>query len=181
MNWLDFYKEFYFQELERKYSLMRSMSVPIGIATLLSSGLLVLTGRLDRITGIVDLALLLLLCCTALLLLLAIYFMKCAYFNHAYHYLPTTLQIATHQKNLQHYYIGQQEDPDEQEQALQLAERETISFLTEAFAESAHHNTLVNDKRSRLLFWANASLSGALLLLVLAGVATVFNTILIAA
>lgn len=172
MDWLDFYKEFYFHEIERKYSLMKSMSLPVGVATLLSSALLVIATRLQTVASLFDLGLLVLLVCTALLLCLSIYYMTRAYFNHAYHYLPTTLEIASHRQELENFY----KRAEDEHRANVLADEETTRFLINTLASTAHHNSVVNDKRSRSLFWANASLSGALLLLILGGVATVAHT-----
>lgn len=172
MDWLVFYKEFYFHEIERKYSLMKSMSLPVGVATIIASALLVVAARLNTISSFFDLGLLVLLICTALLLFLSVYYMTRAYFNHAYQYLPTTLQIASHRRELENFFRQTQEV----RKAVQLADEETMRFLADVLASTAHHNSLVNDKRSRFLFWANASLSGALLLLILGGIATVAHS-----
>lgn len=177
MDWLVFYKELYFHEIERKYSLMRSMALPVGVATVLSSGLMFLAGQITRISTAYDTGLLTLLSCAAILLFMAVYFMKRAYYNHSYHYLPTTLQLESYRLNLENYYKQRLDKPI----ALQTAERETVQYLTDAFARATHENALVNDARTRFLFWANASLSGALLLLMLGSVATLVSRFWLAA
>lgn len=147
------------------------MALPVGVATVLSSGLMFLAGQITRVSTAYGIGLLILLSCAGILLFTAIYFIKRAYFNHSYHYLPTSMQLESYRHNLESYYKQRLDKPI----ALQTAQEETIQYLTDTFAKAAHENALVNETRTRFLFWANASLSGALLLLMLGGVATLVN------
>ncbi|MBX2878302.1 MAG: hypothetical protein KTR32_00140 [Granulosicoccus sp.] len=173
MDWLSFFKEFYFQEIDRKYALTRSMAIPVGISTVLASALFVLAGQLTVIATMIDLALFVLLACVALLMLLSFYCLKRFYFNHAYHYLPTTLQIADHRQELEEFYLQSQDEHTASSQA----DKDSVEYLTQLFARTAHHNALINDERVRWLFWANASLYGALLLLILSALVLLGSSI----
>ncbi|MFK7889642.1 MAG: hypothetical protein AB8B63_02410 [Granulosicoccus sp.] len=174
MDWIAFHKEFYFHEIERKFSLMRLMSLPVGVATLLASALLFLAGQLESLVTMFDIGLMILLCSSAILLFVSVYLMQRAYFGHAYHYVPTTQQIATFKRELENYYRQRTHE----KHAVELADVETVEYLIGAFSTTTHHNSQVNDLRMRFIFWANVSLSGALFLLILSSLASVFDNLL---
>ena len=160
MNKFEFYKDLHYRELDRKYSLTNALALPIGISTIISSGMVYVAKSLGKIEGGLEWTVLVILGLCTLSLIIAIYFLYRSYIGYEYGYLPTSKYISEYRDGLIEYY-----NPDPE--AIKLAEAEVDDYISSKFAETSHKNAINNDQKSGYLRLANLSIMAALVFMML--------------
>jgi hypothetical protein len=143
-----FAQERYDHEASRRGELTGALALPIGVVSALIAGLAVIVKDLHppfehwgvfqlSAAGLSAVACL----CSAILL-------ACSYFNYTYRYVVTPKVLRDYRASLVAYYlsIGRTEDV-----AKSTADAETHAYIQERYAESAHNNTVNNDRKSYFL------------------------------
>lgn len=146
---LDLYKQSYYFELQRKEELNRSLSIPMGLVTVLAGAILFYlrnlpNGPLDALGGVF----LLLLGVTVLAAFVAIGYIARAWTGHEYVYLWTPKEIEEQRAKLQRYFEQYPDAPPGAEKAL-------ADLLRTRFAECADLNTRTNDRKAFLRYNGN--------------------------
>lgn len=139
---LDFYKEMYYFELQRKDNLNSSLGLPIGIVILLAGGVLYYIQNLPvlflDVWTVVFFATFIL---GGICLAVAIVFLVLALWNHEYSYLPTPSEIEAYRKALIQYYKQNPDMPAGMDEDFH-------NFLYEQFCMHVEKNTGSNDSKS---------------------------------
>jgi hypothetical protein len=165
MNQLEFYKELYHKENERRQEVLTSLNIPIAIITALSSGTFFFITSFDYsieafLTGIF----IALISLTGLALLLAIYFLIRAFsdFTKGYEYsgVPYANELYDWNKNLEEYF-----ETYENDKTLAAAHFET--YLMENLVKHTEHNMYVNDKKHGYIYRSKKFLILALVLMLM--------------
>lgn len=165
MNHLEFYKELYHKENERRQEVLTSLNIPIAIITALSSGTYFFITSFDYsieifLTGIF----VGLISLTGISLLFAIYFLIRAFsdFTKGYEYsgVPYTKELYDWNKKLEEHY-----ETYENDKSLAIEHFET--YLTENLVKHTEHNMYVNDKKHGYIYRSKKSLILALILMLM--------------
>ncbi len=178
MNRLDIYKEFYQKEFERKNELGNSLTIPIGIISVLATGIYFYLSTFDFNTNriLTDIFILLLLAGT-FYLLRSIYYLLRAYLvlqkketPYAYLAFPESLEDYFQRFKLHYIGTGLSEKQAEQKSHLKLKE-----YLTERYCKTTTENMKINDERSANLFLCKKQILFSLGILLASFIPFVFN------
>ena len=155
MDRYEFYKERYYNELERKGSTMESHGIPISLLTGLLAALFYFVTNLGLEDVVFNWALFLffiLMIPSLIFISAAFYYLYRSYSGgYKYYNLPNTDALQKHEVKLLEEFKGQ-------DNANQLAKKKFRGFLIKQFIECTATNTVNNNKRAHFLFWANRML-----------------------
>lgn len=173
MDHLDFYKELYHKENDRRQEVITSLNIPLAVITALSSGTYFLITSFDYtvetfLTGIFIFFMIL----TGISLLGAIYFLIRAFsdFSKGYEYsgIPYVNELYNWNKELEQYYETYKEDKD-------LPKDLFKTYLLENLIKHTDHNMYVNDKKHGFIFRSKKFLILALVLILISLVPFGYN------
>jgi len=159
---IEFLKEQYKSEIERKDTLTNSMAIPVGVLTVLGGLLGFLSRDFSYEPTNISLAFVVVLAISALLFLVSIVLLFCAYHGYSYSYLPTAKELKEYFDNLS-AYLRQTKSSTESDEV--VAKRVTQRFddmLERRYIEAITANSGNNDKKSGYLHWTNTCLITAL-------------------
>jgi hypothetical protein len=147
-----FSEDQYKYELARRNELSGSISIPMGIISLIGGGIYLMLKEVrfpltELEIGLVTVAIAALVSMVVSAVMLAI-----ALAGSRYRYVSTARELKEWRRRVVQSYLDRQVP---QEKAESFADSNLREALQEKFSEAAHHNTVLNDKRSLWLSWAN--------------------------
>jgi len=151
----DFARERYDHEASRRGDLTSALALPLGVVSALVGALIVIVKDLQwPPTGLswiqpVAAGLAIGGCAVSALFLVR------SYFNYTYRYVITPKELNTYRAGLVAYYVAK---GNSESAATDAAKKDTLAYLQERYAESAHENTVNNDKKSWHLHRANGAM-----------------------
>jgi hypothetical protein len=153
MDSFNFYQKHYFHELERKAQITNSLSIPVGVLSLLCGVLGFYVSDFHFSLQPIPLVFPFLLLCSAIVIVLTVYFLFRSYWSYTYRYISNPDELLTFQKDLEKYYqsIGNNNPVDH-------ALTEFEETLIRKYSNSATQNAINNDNKSSYLHKANSSL-----------------------
>lgn len=167
-NEFDYCNEQYFRELDRKASLTNALALPIGIGTLISSGLLFIAKSVGTVDTRTELAVVVFSIAVAISLLVAIYCLCKSYLGYTYQYVPTFAKLRDYRRSLCDYY-------GDEKQAKSLSSSETANYLLDKITTTTQTNFDNNNRKAAYIYLANRALVVALGFLLLAATPVVFS------
>jgi len=156
-----FAQERYDHEASRRGELTSALALPLGVVSALLGGLVVLVKDLHppfdswAVFQISAAAL------SGAACLLSAALLARSYFNYTYRYVVTPKALREYRAGLVVHYLSTGKTEDE---AKSTADAETHAYIQERYAESAHNNTVNNDRKSRFLHLANGCMLAAAVL-----------------
>lgn len=155
----DICRQSYFHEVNRRQQLNNSVSLPSGVLTLLAGAEVSIFKSTSAPYSAVDCILLGCMIFLALSLLASAISLMFSVYPRKYSYVPTPQEFQQYRDKLKNYYRNYRDASDR-------AERETLQFVQDEYAEKAHKNVSLNDDRTRYLGYANSFLILSLLIAV---------------
>ena len=167
-----FCQERYDYEALRRGELTGAVAVPIGVLSVLGGALVAVLKDLRPPLAGSDWLLMLAAGASLIISAVAVFFLTRSYFGFVYRYVATPKQVRDHHASVKNAYVGAGVTP---ELASYYADDKVLEYIQERYAETAHHNTLNNDRKSYFLHLANGAMIGALLPAVVAGCAFLYG------
>ncbi|WP_041361944.1 hypothetical protein [Methylovorus sp. MP688] len=174
MSLRELYQTHYFYETDRRDQINNSLTIPLGVISLVSGAFLVIAREIDYPFNISETIQLYLLGLTAVSLILAAIFMGRAYWGYGYAHMPRAEEIRQYCENLKIHYISQNYTIDD---ANKLADEETLEYVESQYSVNAELNAENNDIKSANLFKANGFTMASVVFLVISAVPYVINSI----
>jgi len=175
MSLRDYYNSHYCLEASRRIELTNALGLPLGIVTLLVSGLAVILQAIHFPLDLTAILQLTLVGLALILVLITAYLLGRSYHsNYEYGYAPTALELRDFKVRLGAYYVSLGDVPGD---ADLKAETEAVEHLESEFAVHAHRNHRNNNRKSYFLFLANGTLLAAILSTLVAGAAFLYTSI----
>ncbi len=168
------YKNHYFYEIERRDQINNSLTIPLGVISLVSGAFLVIAKKIDYPFNTSEIIQLNLLGLTAVTLILAAIFIGRAYWGYGYAHMPRSEEIRQYCDNLKNYYINQGCNVDDSNK---LADKETLQYIDSQYSVNAEQNAKNNDIKSANLFKANGFTMTSVVFLVISAVPYVIKSI----
>jgi hypothetical protein len=163
-NRFEFYKEFYFKELDKRNEINNSLSLPIGIITTLVAGLLYLITNFDYYFHIV-LSVLFIgsILVASTFLIISIYHLVKSYsdFPKGYDYviLPDTNQIDKYEKELKKYYADNKQ--------VDISKEEAREYVLSEMIKNTGENQKNNKRKGKFRYKCENNLIYSLILICL--------------
>lgn len=174
----EFYKSHYDLELTRKTDLTSALTVPVGILSLLIGGLIIMAKELHVPLSSTEKTVAVAIAASAISLVVSTYFLVRSLYNFAYGYIATPLEIQQYQADLIAFHEGAgMSSPD----AKKTAEEEALDYVDSEYAKYADRNSKNNDIKSTFLHRANSAMIAAVVFAGVAGVAYVYNSVVMPA
>jgi len=164
MDTASLYKDLYFHEMDRRDRLNSGLSFPVGLVTLLAGAALVMLKSAKWHSTDLDKILVILLAVAGLSLGLASIYLIRVYWGHEYSHMPYAERLYNYCQELHDHYV---KGGVTSANAQKIAKAKMLAYVEREFSRNAEFNAQVNDKKSRFLFNANASLIGAIVFLAL--------------
>lgn len=150
-----FAQDRYDHEASRRGELTSALALPLGVVSALLGALVVVVRDLHWPFEGWSLFQACMAAVSALACVVSAYFLVRSYFNYTYRYVVTPKVLNEYRARLiQHYLATGKTDSD----AKAAADADTHSYIQERYAESAHHNTENNDRKSSFLHRANGAM-----------------------
>jgi hypothetical protein len=173
---MEFFKEQYKAEIERKDTLTNSMAIPVGVLTVLGGLLGFLSREFSYEPTNISRIFVAMLIVSALLFLASIVLLFCAYSGYTYSYLPTAKELKKYFDDFS-AYLKQAKSPTESDEALaQRAKQQFEDMLERRYIDAVTDNSGNNDKKSGYIHWANTCLISALAAALLAVIPFTINS-----
>jgi len=151
MNLDEFYKDQYENELTRREQLASSLSLPIGVATIVGGAGFALAQSVQAPLDVLEIAVAALLALALAAGLGIAYFLFKVQIGYKYCYLPTPQSIEDYREALTVYYKARGKSDAE---ASSQADAEVSQYITRSYITAADANSRKNDAKSNYL--ANA-------------------------
>ena len=164
----EFCRQRYDYEAQRRGELTGAVAMPVGVLSVLGGALFAILKDLHAPLRASELVLLVSAVLCLLACLVSAAYLARSYFGYTYRYVATPKQVRDHHTGIKTAYVTA---GGAGEHATAFADARILEYIQERYAESAHHNTLINDKKSWFLHRANGAMLAALLPAVAAGVA----------
>ncbi len=158
------YKELYIFELQRRGDLTKSLSIPIGIVSIIASAIFVIITQLSKPLSSIEILEFCILLISIFLLIISVFLLFKSFYNYPYGYIPTAKEIEDWRGSLVKYYI----EISKNDSGI-LADEDITKFLISKFAEHAHRNAINNDTRSTHLHNANLFIIASIIFLFMSG------------
>lgn len=160
MDLRDVYKDQYSREVVRRQELTGSVTIPLGVLSLILGGLFVVVKEISPPIIGTKVALLFALSVTFLICCAAIYFLCRCYFHYEYKYMATPQTIQKYLDETIAFHVASGKGSV---RAKLIANGEVLEYIDSAFARTTEHNTLMNDRKSGFLHNANVAMILALI------------------
>lgn len=163
---LDFYKELYYFELDRKDKINSYLSFPLAILVLIIGVVSYFLNNLPsfNINSILSNLFHLFLICLSVNILCSLYYFIKSIYGYGYGYIATATEIDSYIKKLEEY---NKEAPTKQRENIETAFEE---LLLKQYSEYSSINSKNNDTKSRCLHNTSKSLVIALIFIILSSV-----------
>lgn len=153
-----FFKELYEAELERREKITSSLVIPIGILSLLGSGIIYLIQKLEFFIDFINTMVLIILIVATIFFCYSVYYLIKSYFGYTYKFLPTPKELEQYWNKLREYYKTQDVD-------YKTADAEFEQYIENSYVDSTTENTWNNDSKSEYLHKANRAMVWCLVLI----------------
>ena len=167
---LEFYKQVYFFEHDRRNILDARLTLPVGVVTLLAGGV-VFFFQQDAATAVTAACVILVSTFAAAfaLIVACVYFVRTLY-NHTYHFMPTVQELETHRQALVQYAAALQSHYAQYPNAAASGTAPTSderfrAYIVEELCKGSDYNARTNARKSGFLHRGNSFLVLALVLL----------------
>ena len=160
MDLHQFYKDHYFYEAEKAHKLTGSLTLPIGILTIIGGALTATIEPIGAHVGFMEVTRLLFQAIAWISILAAGYFVVRSRFRYVYDYIPTPQQVSDYRD----YLIS---SSDSTGAVASKVDDKLERWINSSYAQCAHTNTLNNDKKSTYLHSANVFIIFALIFTIL--------------
>lgn len=167
----EFCRQRYDYEAQRRGELTGAVAMPVGVLSVLGGALFAILKDLHAPLRTSELVLLVAATLSLLACLVSAVYLARSYFGYTYRYVATPKQVRDHHTRIRKAYVTA---GGAEEHATTFSDVKILEYIQERYAESAHHNTLINDKKSWLLHQANGAMLTALLPAVVAGAAYLY-------
>ncbi|MGB2833543.1 MAG: hypothetical protein WBC07_11360 [Methylotenera sp.] len=174
MSLRELYQTHYFYEIDRRDQINNSLTIPLGVISLVSGAFLVIAKEIDYPFNTSEAIQLHLLGLTAVALILAAIFMGRAYWGYGYAHMPRAEEIRQYCESLKNHYINLNYTLDD---AKKLADEETLQYIDSQYSVNAERNAENNDIKSANLFKANGFTMASVVFLVISAAPYVINSI----
>jgi hypothetical protein len=163
----EFYKDFYFKELDKRNEINNSLSLPIGIITTLIAGVFYLSTNFNydcqSLGHIIVAFIFVILVVTGIVfLIVAVYDLVKSYtdFPKGYEYflLPDTNEIDDYEKKLQEYYSKNPEMPN-------TANEEVKEYILSEMIKNTGQNQVNNKRKSKFRYLCEKNLIISLMII----------------
>ncbi len=153
MNWLEFYKEQYYRELERKDRLNEKFNSFLTIVTIIGGGLFVILNKLVDVINdkqynslVIIVPTLIIIC---ILFVLIFKYMYNVYYEKEYTYLNSIEKIEQKRKEYEDFYTTSYEEyyKSSNKTIEQLVEEKMIQNIKENLIEATDKNLKTNNER----------------------------------
>ncbi len=153
MNWLEFYKEQYYKEIERKDKLNEKFNSLLTIITIIGGGLFII---LDKVSSIINskeyyaISIIIpILFIIGTLLVLIFKYMYNVYYEKKYTYLNSLAKIEEKRKEYEEYYSTYYEEhfKSTEKTVEQLVEEKMTENIKENLIEATDKNSKTNNER----------------------------------
>src|SRR5437867_3886209 len=156
-----FAQERYDYEASRRGELTGALALPLGIVSALLGGLVVIVKDLHPPFDSWAVFQLSAAALSGVACLLSAALLARSYFNYTYRYVATPKVLRDYHNGLVAHYLSTGSNDAE---AKSMADAETHAYIQERYAESAHDNTVNNDRKSYYLYLANGWMLAAAVL-----------------
>lgn len=174
MSLREFYQTHYFHEADRRDQINNSLTIPLGVISLVSGAFSVIAKEIDYPFNTSEIIQLHFLGLTAVALILAAVFMGRAYWGYGYAHMPRTEEIRQYGESLKKHYISQNYSEDD---ATKQADEETLQYIDSQYSVNTEQNAENNDIKSANLFKANGFTMASVVFLVISAAPYVINSI----
>ena len=174
MSLREFYQTHYFHETDRRDQINNSLTIPLGVISLVSGAFLVIAKEIDFPFNASEIIQLHFLGLTAITLILAAIFMGRAYWGYGYAHMPRTEEIRQYFENLKNYYLSLNYSENN---ASEQANAEALEYVGSQYFANAEKNAENNDIKSANLFKANGFTMASVVFLVISATPYVINSI----
>lgn len=152
MKYLEIFKDMYYHELEAKEKINSRINIPIGIATLLTSGAGIFLDKIlkasnDYLKGIA----IVFFSIYVLALIIMVINIFLAYYWYSYKYIPANYLIDFKLEVKEYYDENYEEYFSEYGDKNTLIETDFAEGLTQRYVEAAEWNMCLNEKKLRYL------------------------------
>lgn len=143
---LEFYKDLYYKEIERREQFSNKLNFPLAILTLVFGGLFYTIQNNDLIKiEWLHILFFILSCATFLLLLIHIVVLFRSSFGYKYAYVPSPELIKEHETSLKNYHMQYNK---EAENIPELIEADLKTYLIETYVKMTKVNVGENDRKA---------------------------------
>lgn len=174
MDLRDLYQTHYFHETDRRDQINNSLTIPLGVISLVSGAFLIVAKEIDYPFNFSEILQLHFLGFTALLLILAAIFLGRAYWGYGYAHMPRAEEIRQYCGKLKDHYLKLNHSVED---ATKLANEETLQYVDSQYSTNSELNAENNDIKSANLFKANGFTMASVVFLVISAVPYVINSI----
>jgi hypothetical protein len=174
MNLRDFYKCQYELEITRKTDLTASLSIPLGVVSLLAGALALMAKSLNAPLTAWDWVTLGFICLATVACILVGFFLYRAHSAFEYAYLPTSMELDTFYKGLLTF---NKEVGHDDKAAEETAEQDTLAYIDEQYKSNASINAENNHRKSGYQYISNKALMFAVVLTSTTGILYIVNSI----
>ena len=150
-NKTEFFKDLYNAELERRENISSALVIPIGVLTLLGSGLIYLMQNYKLFADVESSLIGIFLIIATSLFCFSIYLLIRSYFGYTYKFLPDSKSLQQYWNKLGEYYREQKRDE-------QTADIEFELYIENSYVEATTDNAWNNDSKSEFLHRANRAM-----------------------
>lgn len=166
----DFCREHYFHEIERRRALASSLSLPIGVVTVLGGILITVARAIDRPYSDLEVLFLHFVLFATIALGAAVYYLLRSHVGFTYGYIASPEAINDYRNSLTNYYrsIGAKVRQKK-------IEKEVQQFISSEYAKLADHNAEKNDLKSYYLHRANIAIVFTLIFTLLSSLPFIYN------
>ena len=161
----EFCRQRYDYEASRRGELTGAIALPLGVLSVLGGALVAALKDLRSPLQAPDVVLLSAAGLSLVACVVSGVYLARSYFGYTYRYVATPKVVRDHHTKVKEAYtaVGRTET-----EAQDSADKAVVAYIQERYAESAHHNTLNNDRKSSLLHRANGAMIVALVPAVIA-------------
>lgn len=153
MDKFEFYQKQYFFELERRQELNSSLSISIGVVSLLIGAIFYLISNFIYHYFILSYFFIVFIVCSIVSILFVIFFLISAYWNYTYRYISDTEIIREYENKLINYY-----ESIKKEDITNLVNKEINDMLIRKYSASATYNAKNNAKKSVNIHRSNTAI-----------------------
>jgi len=160
MDNLDFCKEHYFFEINRKHQLTSSLALPVGLLTVIGGVVVYYLKYISVSSDIISNIYNILLMVTLFFVGRTVYYLIRSYHNYTYSYIATPDELLDYHQELLNYHNNNCNKADEI----------FCKYLQNQYSKKASKNTWNNDSKSEFLHKANSNLIYSLIILLMCSI-----------
>ncbi len=169
---IELFEKQYERELNRRHQLTSTLSLPLGVLTILGGALGVMAKEFSYGSQVMSVIFSSTLLLAGLAFAGAVFFIVRSYFyfGHSYSHIPAPGLLKEYHAQLLDFYQYAEEATPAHKGAAEKAEEEFAAFLRDSLAEATDINTRNNDLKAGHIHLANLLIVGALISTALCGI-----------